>query len=323
MTPEPEKDLPPLPSLEVLQEAMQKLAAAARIDPVLDSADPSEVIRQVPGKRVILRGLLGIRPAYFRITLDDSKACEREWTELKRVWGYMNTGSALVCEPFACVPEHGVMAVSEVQGTPLYKYLYQLAPKERVSWLRPCADWLRVYTGPTQTLGPCNPKRWIARAERGANNQAFKDLKSLEQEILIELKRLVVKISNTTGRNAICHGDFHANNLIVNDQILTGVDCGGSKPMPIYKDIARFLMHLGRRGMIPSGDRYLGVDARGFEIFADTFEMTAPERKLILPFFLGVEALIRTETRDLSASRIRRAKEMSKSLLSDLKTIAA
>jgi hypothetical protein len=70
--------------------------------------------------------------------------------------------------------------------------------------------------------------------------------------------------------------------------------------------------------MIPSGRRYLGVDAEGIEVFADVFALTEVERHLWLPFFIGIEALIRVENRALKPSRIKRAKEMYGFLLGDL-----
>ncbi|MEL7258289.1 MAG: phosphotransferase [Pseudomonadota bacterium] len=321
MTRASEPKIAPLPDLDALAEVAARFEAAASEEPLFKSADPSEIIRHVEGKRVILRGTLGVRPAVFRVFLRDPEACQRDWNELQRVWPYMNAGDAQVCTPLACSIKAGIVVLADIPGTPLLELLYDSAPNKRSKWLKPAAQWLRTYTAPTETHAKVETDPWIARAERGLEAQAFNRLRKLEQSILDEIKRLATAIPSKEWRKAISHGDFHPNNLIADGARLTGIDCGGSLPSPIYKDIARFLMHMGRRGMIPSGKMRLGVDAEGIDAFAETFAMGETERKMILPFFLGVEALMRAETRDLAASRIRRAKDMSEALLEDLKAI--
>lgn len=321
MSPASESKIPPLPDLDALAEVTAKFEAASAEDPIFETADPSEIIRHVEGKRVILRGMLGVRPTVFRVFLSDPEACLRDWNELQRVWTYMNAGDAQVCRPLACAAKAGIVALADIPGTPLLELFYDSAPDKRAKWLKPAAHWLRTYTTPTETHAAVDTRQWIARAERGLEAQAFNRLRKLEQSILIEIKRLAGAIARKDWRKAISHGDFHPNNLIAEKTRLTGIDCGGSLPAPIYKDMARFLMHMGRRGMIPSGKMRLGVDAEGLDAFADTFAMDEVERNVILPFFLGAEALMRAETRDLSKSRIRRAQDMSEVLLEDLKAI--
>ena len=91
--------------------------------------------------------------------------------------------------------------------------------------------------------------------------------------------------------------------------------------MPLYKDIARFLMHMGRRGLLPSGRSSFGVDQEGFDTFAAVFDMSDWERDIVLPFFLGVEALIRVERPDMRRARIRKAAQMYDALIADLAQI--
>ena len=102
---------------------------------------------------------------------------------------------------------------------------------------------------------------------------------------------------------------------------LTGIDTGGSAKLPIYKDMARFLSHMGRRALVPSGSQRFGVDAVGFDAFADAFSLDDRERGIWLPFMIGIEALIRVESKSLSRSRIRRSKQFCETLLDDLRQI--
>lgn len=163
-----------------------------------------------------------------------------------------------------------------------------------------------------------NPAGWLARAERAAASQPFARLRGIEADILAHLRQLAKMLGGAEWRIAICHGDFHPNNLVLDGECLTGIDLGASSRMPVTKDIARFLAHMGRRGMLPSGERYLGVDAQGIEAFVETFALTETERTRALPFFLGVEALIRVENRQMKNGRIRHAEEMYVALRDDL-----
>lgn len=313
----------PLPSdLAAMEQVQAKFTSAAAEEPLLARADPSELIRHVPGKRTILRGMLADKPTVFRVYFGETGACARDWAELRRVWPTMCEGDAQVSAPFAHAPRAGVLAMAEVPGTPLLQMLYASAPDDRAKWLHPAAKWLRTYTESSETEGPAAPLAWLTRAERAARQQAFTRLRRIERPILAELQRIAETLNTATWRFAISHGDFHPNNLIAHDTRLTGIDCGGSRPMPIYKDMARFLMHMGRRGMIPSGRLRLGVDAEGIDAMAEAFDLSERERNLTLPFFIGIEALIRAETRSLGNSRVRRARKMSEALLADLRGVA-
>ena len=171
---------------------------------------------------------------------------------------------------------------------------------------------------PARSICAPPPSGWLARAARASATQPFARLRGIESGILAHLTRMAAALEGAEWRVAISHGDFHPNNLILGEDRLTGIDTGGSGRMPVCKDIARFLVHMGRRGMIPSGRRYLGVDAEGLEVFAEVFGLTEVERHLWVPFFIGIEALIRVETRALKPSRIKRAEEMYGLLLADL-----
>ncbi len=311
-----------VPDPEAVAGLAQRFEAARSADPVLNGADLEEILRLVPDQRAVCRGHMGGRACIWRIFLSGQEAAAaREWDELQRIWPEMRSGPYRVCEPLYHSAKHGIIAVEYLPGTPLLQWLWKAPTQDRAAWLDPAAQWLRRYTESTESWRPSGHDGWLQRAARGAGKQPFKALKSLELGILQELGRLAGRMADIEWRVAISHGDYHPNNLIALNDTLTGIDTGGSARTPIYKDIARFLMHMGRRGMIPSGQQYLGVDRVGLNAFADQFCMSTTERQVIMPFMLGVEALIRVETPALSESRIRRARRMSSALLEDLRAL--
>lgn len=315
-------DLPtpaPLLDPERLLALHRRFEAARTACSELETADLGEVLRIVPGKRAVLKGTFAGRAAVFRIfEPDQGDISTREWREMTRIWPYMNSGPYRGAEPLLHLPEHGILAIEHVPGQPLLKHFWQAEPDTRARHLRPAAEWLRRYTEGSETWRAGNAAGWIARVERAAASQPFANLRALEAGILDELRRMAAALAGEEWRVAICHGDFHPNNLILNEERLTGIDIGGSARMPVCKDIARFLVHMGRRGMIPSGLRQLGVDQVGIAAFADAFALSSVERGLWLPFFIGCEALIRVENKSLKKGRIKRAEEMYRALRDDL-----
>ncbi len=315
---------PLLPDLDVMQQIMARLATARREEPRLAGAVPSDLIRHVKGKRAILRGQIDGRSAIFRIHLNAERGdAQREWDEMQRLWPHMSQGDLRIPEPICAAPESGVIVQEEVRGTPLMTLLYELKETERAAYLPPAAAWLRATTKLSEAWEPARPQRWIARAASASAQQPFEQLQRLESQILTQMERLAPEIEAAPWRTAICHGDYHPNNLIADGARLTGIDLGGSRRMPVAKDIARFAMHMGRRRLRLSGRTRYGVDAGCLAAFARAFEMDTTERTCALPFFLAFEALIRVETTALPPARIRRAEKTYHALLQDLKKTGA
>ncbi|MFX0544505.1 aminoglycoside phosphotransferase family protein [Roseovarius sp. S1116L3] len=316
--------LPPTPDPDATSWITARLDAARREAPCLEALEVTDLIRHVTGKRAILRGTLDGRRVILRLhfTPDQDDAL-REWDEMQRLWPHMSTGDLRIPEPILIAPEAGLIVQEEAAGTPLLELLYSLDPPERAAWLGPAAGWLRASTRISEEWHAPQPDKWIARAARASAQQPFETLRALELQILRQMERIAPLVAAEPWRTAICHGDYHPNNLIVEGTRLTAIDLGGSRCLPVAKDIARFAMHMGRRGLRLSGQSWLGVDRTCLEAFADAFEMGATERGATLPFFLGFEALIRVENKSLPPGRIQRAEKTYRALARDLERVAS
>ncbi|KZY37149.1 hypothetical protein A3731_02090 [Roseovarius sp. HI0049] len=311
----------PLPDMDAMMDLVQAFEALAAKDARLADARLDEVIRLVPGKRAILSGRVGERPAIFRFYIEHAEAyAQRDWAELQRTERYMSEGDFRVNAPIVHVPELGLVVVERVRGQPLMDLIRE-TEKHRAEFLPPAAQWLRKYTAPSEELTGVRLDGWYRRIERGMARQRNATLRRAEQSVLTELHRIAAPHRTGQWRIAISHGDFHPNNLLADGQRLTGIDTGGSAKLPIYKDMARFLSHMARRGLIPSGEERFGVDARGFDAFTQAFDLDEVERTIWLPFMLGVEVLIRIEPKDLPAKRVRKAEAFYGTLLDGLRDI--
>lgn len=312
----------PLPDMDAMMDLVQAFETLAAKDARLTGARLDDVIRLVPGKRAILSGVVGERPAIFRFYIEHAEAyAKRDWNELIRTESYMSGGDLRVNAPLVHVPELGLVVVERVGGVPLMEHIRATEPVHRAGLLRPAAEWLRKYTAPSEERSGLRLDGWYKRAERGMARQRNDTLRRIENALFAELLRIAAPHEGGDWRVAICHGDFHPNNLLADGPRLTGIDTGGSARLPIYKDMARFLSHMARRRLIPSGEERFGGDARGLDAFAGAFALDEVERTVWLPFMLGIEVLIRVEAKTLSDKRIRKAAAFYETLLNDLRQI--
>ncbi|QYX55393.1 aminoglycoside phosphotransferase family protein [Roseovarius sp. SCSIO 43702] len=308
--------------LDTLIALTARIEAARADDPALAACEPGELLRHVPDKRALLRCRLGSRAAIMRLGLaPGGSANARTWAEMRRLWPHMSDGDARIAEPLHFNAPHDLLLVEDVAGEPLLPVIRRArAGPARTRHLAPAAHWLRKVTRTSEATAPARPAPWLERAAKAATEQPFPALAGLEQRILPHLQALAARLEGRDWRVAISHGDFHPNNLILSGTRLTGIDIGGSSSLPIYKDMARFLMHMGRRDIDVSGAWWMGVDRSIARAFGDAFDLSDFETDVVLPFFLGVEALIRVESDSLPSSRIKRAERMYRRLLADLET---
>lgn len=320
----PNPPLSSLPQIDAMTELVLAFGKLAAREPGLASAVLEDAIRLVPGKRAILAGRMGQTPAIFRFYLDRPEAhAGRDWKELTRTEGYMSGGDLTVNAPLFHHGPLGLVVVARADGTPLMDLIRRAEPEARAAALAPAAAWLRKYTAPTEEYAPVRLDGWESRAQKGMARQPNARLRPLEAALYAELQRIAAPHAGGDWRIAICHGDFHPNNLLAHGPRLTGIDTGGSARLPVYKDMARFLGHMGRRGLIPSGKMRFAVDAAGLDAFARAFALDETERRIWLPYMIGIETLLRIDARPLPRKRLRRAARFYEALLADLREIGA
>lgn len=320
-TPTPH-DAAPAPDLDTMLALARRLAAAAVDDPALAGVEIEGLLRHAGGRRIILSGRFGGRDAVLRLHLNaDADFVAAEWAEMQRLWSCLGDGAARVAEPLHCNPAHGIVITERVPGIPLLQALWQAEPESRPALIAPAADWLRICMGDRAAIWPEGRRYWLRRAAEMHTTQPHRWLKRIEAGILTELERIARQIRRTKWRMAVLHGDFHAANLIVGEGRITAIDTGASSQLPIYKDMARFMTHMARRGMIPSGRRLYGVDAGSVAQFTQAFDLSAQEAEVVLPFMIGVETLMRVEPEDAKRVAIRRAADMAEGLLEDLRQV--
>lgn len=223
----------------------------------------------------------------------------------------MSTGRFQVAQGLAFLSEHSVMVSARIDVRPL---LECIKDEPSVASAGDLADWLHAYCKPSITTRPAASKFWIDRASKSAQRQFHPNLAALETELLSYMQQLSDQIDDKNWRVAISHGDYHPNNLLLQGETLYGIDLGGSSYLPIYKDMARCLVHLARRNIVFDAVQG-GVDQTLIKAFSDIFDLSAYERDVLLPFFLCFECLIKVETEHTPKWRIKAAEALYMGLL--------
>ncbi len=300
-------------------------AAWARLESALGGYDAlvEAALHIVPGKHALFKGRWQGAKAVFRIVLDEAnlETASKEFAELTRAWAYMREPPLTVSQPLHFESDQGVTVTAFAPGRGLLYHLWSLEPAARVGRINLAADWLHKYTQPTVELRKPNRRPWRTWAEAAAAKQPHEALQKAEARVLQKMKKLYGQIDLPEWRVALAHGDFHLNNLHYHAGTVTGLDLGGTNFAPLYKDIARALVHMARRGMVPSGARRFGVDAAAFEHYVKRFELTDTEANGFLPYFICFETLIKVEHPDMPKQRIEHALAMSEALFADMKQI--
>lgn len=309
------------------QEARRATARLEQIlvgDPALQGAALAQMLRLVPGQRAIWTGQFRGTLAIFKLAMtpDEVAGFAAEWQELERAFGYMGEGAFRVATPLALGGEGQVMVQAQAEGVPLLDHLWSLEPAHRGAWFRRAAQWASHFAAPTMADSKINRGPWRNWAEAALARQTHPALIEVEGRVLQKMKKLSRHLRGfEIWRNAIGHGDLHPNNLIAGADHLTGIDLGGSNRAPIYKDMARFLTHMARRGMMASDRHRFGMDADAYAGFVQAFALDEAEATLFLPYLICYEVLIRVEHPAMPAARIEHAVVMAERLLGDLKQV--
>lgn len=315
-------DSPPTPE----PPTEQALAATEQAETLLRGhpAELSNLLRLLPGRRAVFSGQYDGRAAVFHMALAPAaaRAFARGAEESHRLRSYMSQGPYRVPEPLALLEDGAMCVTARVGGTPLLEFLKTMPEAGRPAMAPRVAGWLATQAAPSLIWRGANKGPWRRWALEQAPKQPYPELVGPESRLL-ELMLTLARQVEGDWRVSLAHGDYHPNNLIWSPgrELLWGIDISAAGIAPIYRDMARYLVHSARRDMLPSGRQSLGVDAGQIAAFTRAFELTEIEQKVFLPYFLCYETLVRVEDASLPPRRIRLARRMTEAMIADLEVL--
>ncbi|QPM91382.1 phosphotransferase [Pseudooceanicola algae] len=315
------------PALHPAKVAPEAAIAAAELAETLlgdANAELSQILRLRPQRGAIFSGHYRGRSAIFHLALSPhvARAQLRGVEEATRLRGYMAEGLYRVPEPLGLLDDGTLRITARAGGRPVLEFLMNAKPRHHADVAPRMAGWLLHHATPTLRWRAVNRGPWRKWAAESATKQRHPDLIEPEARLLDLMQRLSHRLEGDW-RVSLAHGDFHPNNLIWNRgrDILWGIDISASSTAPIYRDMARNLVHAARRGVLPSGQRLFGVDRATVEAFCDAFDMSPAERDGFLPYFLCYETLIRVEDETIGPRRIATTREMTLAMIEDIESL--
>jgi len=300
--------------------ATHALLEAIETLPALSGATITQILARSSGMRTIYQGTFQKEPAVFRHQsgTDAADIIQTELAELNRVEPWMSTGSNRTVKALFCEPSLGLLVLSQAPGQSILRTIRE-NPEHRPQLVQRSAEWLASYTKPSRKMARFSKKRYLERADKVINKQLTKRHRGIWDTVQAAMNEIVQDTNTRDCTVAQTHGDFHPSNIVMENNVITGFDLGGSHFIPLVKDVARFLVSCHQGLPTPDAPLKYGVLESEFDMFCDILELDQKQRDVYLPFLIGFDILHRGPSRkSTNKDRIRRSKRLANNFLKDV-----
>ncbi|MFS4437339.1 phosphotransferase [Paracoccaceae bacterium GXU_MW_L88] len=199
-----------------------------------------------------------------------------------------------------------VVVMERVPGETLAAHLARGDARTREAAFPQVLNWLSALTAGQRRIEPMAPRAAIRRLRQMPRPKDAQDA-ALFDRLRPALLDFAQDLRGFEVLRGPGHGDLSPRNLMLSEDVLTGIDFGPDTVFPLARDIAHYLIGTRLKGAAPSSAAAFAGDgdAAGWGIAPAEFEMIAasallPESDLArtLPFFIGQSALINLTSRD-------------------------
>jgi len=241
--------------------------------------------------RAVFKGRLGEDKVVVKVSLGKTSAetVTMQAEELRFHADRMLHGPYRVPELIAALPERGLILMQYVPGLRLIDAMKQRNGGDRVALTAMAGRWLGYLTALRRRKVPLAAGYWSRRiaedAARSINTENRALLSLLADWMEERLPRLKsAKVTQVRG-----HGDFCPLNLIVDDEVMYGVDLQSNRWFALERDLARFLV-VSRIGHGDTTEQWFGVAAdEAKALISAPGLIGADEAAALIPFFLASE----------------------------------
>ncbi len=272
-----------LSATEALQSALADLSSLSklRIVDCLKAASNRAVFRaELGGEQVIVKLSHGAQA-------QEEVAAQAE--ELRFHRPRMTDGPYRVPGLIAAMPERGILLMTFAPGLRLIDAMKERNGGDRLDLAARAGCWLAHLTAERRRKAPLAAGYWHSRIEKlHARTDSAEDRK-----LLSELAKWAAAQLSGLGGLAITqvrgHGDFCPLNLIVDGDVLYGVDLQSNRWFALERDLARYLVVSAIGHGLIDGTCY-GVDVAEMQaLISAPGLIAADEADQVLPFFIACE----------------------------------
>lgn len=165
-----------------------------------------------------------------------------------------------VPRPLPTLPQHGMLLTEWIDGPTLTALLldWRITRARTLREIHRAGRWLSaLHRYESHGSAPLDAGQMFRELEADADTQRLVAAERVAGQALRLLRETVGLVSRESQPVARLHGDFKADNLIVSNGALVGLDIALQWRGPVVRDIAPFLNHLYLLALHPRGLRLL------------------------------------------------------------------
>lgn len=217
---------------------------------------------------------------------------DRAAAELEQLRPYMSQGPLQVNLPLKTWPEVGLIALSFAPGRQLNELLLDADRARRDALFGQAAQWAALYGHGRRQDGHIKPRFWIKKMSQLDCSGLEPDQEGRTQALIRKMRGLMPKVIGARWPRGQVHGDLIGTNLMVDGDVMTGVDVNGAPMRPLAAEAAHFLVWQALWPPVPADkDQFLDqmrADRRAFLAYHPAVEDDA-----ILRFFTLQQLCVR------------------------------
>jgi len=241
-----------------------------------------QVLQWRPGRRLVLE--IGLQTTTRSLRLIGKVYCENRadvFEAMKKIWqsGLNREAEFSIPCPIAYLPGLHLFLQEKVEGIPAKRLLLDGNASQRAAAAEGCALWLARF----QALAPPQGKVMRVRKVLEQSEHRLRSIVDAGAPFADKAERLFQRLSDTSSyleKKQMCagHGDYTHNQVILSEKATATIDWDGYDIADPCRDVARFLVCLGRlalkelrsaRGLEEAGRiflrSYLAADTPGIE----------------------------------------------------------
>ncbi|PRY26137.1 phosphotransferase family enzyme [Aliiruegeria haliotis] len=264
-----------------------------------------------------MSGTLNGRAVVFKwITGEDAADHVRaQQEEAEALFPRMANGPFRVPEPLAFLSGEGLSVMAFAPGRRLSDLVRKAGAAERARLLVLAGGWHRCHTAERRRGAAFGVRYWLRQREVALPKFADGTDRKLARGIQQKLEALAPALRGVPITQARIHGDLTALNLLVDGDVICGVDLQSRAWWPLAKDAARFLVQLTATCPAADGPRLHGIAQADMEAFRASGVLEA-EPAHLLPCFIGIELAARLQSPTLAAAPRARTQALARAYLS-------
>ena len=276
--------------LEHIVTATQALQVALADAPSLAALKIEDCLKAA-ADRAVFRGRLGGDAVVVKLSHGPRAAtdCTAQAAELRHHAPRLSDGPYRVPGLVAALPRRGLLVMTFVPGMRLIDAMKKRHGGDRRQLAAQAGRWLAYLTAERKRRERLAAGYWHGRIKAAANDCTNPDDRALLGALAGWMMTQLAQLDETVVTQVRGHGDFCPLNLIVDGDVIYGVDLQNTRWFALERDLARFLVVSAIGHGSSPRDRF-GIDDDEMRALLSVPGLIAPdEAERLMPFFLATE----------------------------------